>query len=663
MPSNFNYELLIKTLVGNNIPLNVQVIDGKIQLSANSKENIEQILQKLQYCFNSSAQLQEVLKYRFSAANVVAQSVTSSTQVSQQQSRAIPPATPKNAQDLLTSLIGEEVLENNAIAIASIFGKKSTVKDGVIFSREVTDANIIEAWRNNIEFLLRFFDNVTIEQIREAIDVEDKYLPEPLVITADVKNKSFARGLLQECFGLQQFENPLRVVAYFNLTRFYQFIYPPQMIYTQTDETTYTCTLDEEHFIAHLKALMQSSVLLKIFKNSANQNFALPIPLGLLPSAKKQQSYCLVIDTSLSMEEFNAHNILKEQVATFLTKLKQKCIDRGELPSDTFVKLIFFDGKVYEKQETTLNNVEGLISDVNRQALGNGTSLCGAINAAFNDARNRKLTDNRTHTIIFFTDGGENTLNQSGKNGMADIKSVKFYLQDVFDQYARSGLKLPHLFTFGYSNPSREILQSIANHTHSPYLELPDLNDFERILNDYSPEMRTQREIVDILTSISGTGSFSVPVYGNIGPQMPRVVIPLSGSQPLYLMQDNRKLSITFDPNNIPHQDLQTHLASISAQVTSIIIDPKITNKPNALKPMYDQLERLRPEASTASVATQEFFNELHQKLGGFLKNTYSIQTELLRPTVSTQSQSSNNNSDNNNINSSSNATRGYVVI
>lgn len=487
----------------------------------------------------------------------------------------------ETGKKILLRLFGN-AFEELGMHIDLLFGSTAMTKDRVLFSKVTTHSSVLDSWKASLDYLVAFFKNVSIEQIREAWLTEGCPLPTP---PDDMANQctelGLVSGLIQQCFGIFKNESPASGQIFFNFGRLWEFISVPNIQQQIVEEGTVELSISIKHLLSCLQALTQNRVLFRVYKSeeSINQYSAKAIFFGREPTIDMPMHITLIIDRSQSMEEYIEE--LKKQVMFVIIEL-------AKLNARARVRLVFFANDLIAKEFdiTNMREIEEFVKGI----LSKGsTRLFGTIVDELKELISQKITEKNNSIVLFFTDG---------RDTLANSESQKFPL--VESQIKSFGsLPLPKMFTAGFGDPDHVTLKKLAEIMGNSYIHLQKITDFSEVFEHINAN-RFQRDMIEFLVNIHDSiRRYRIPYYKSNSLQIPGVIIPLQkDDKPMSVELAGEQLVVTLKEEQIPIATLNDKLADLLIQAREVVAndETEVNTRLLQLKSYLTAIDSIDPD-------------------------------------------------------------------
>lgn len=437
---------------------------------------------------------------------------------------------------MLTSLFPHEIGAGFVFRPADIFDEKKGAhhKNGVLFSCEAKKPREKQMWEFSVENMLEFFDNVPIEEIRNALETQ-----QPLTFnddeSDDEQQQKIAKGLLLECFGTVDNRETGAKRLYFNFFKLFQLLYPPKL--KMENESL---VVDLEHLTMFMKQAVREGFLLStdgqpIFYEARS---TITKPLNLL--------FNLDMSGSMSGNE----RAYRRNIEDVLGELRQH-LPAAQLPTAKVSFQLFSDNVTAARQYnlTDVNNISRFLSELR---CSGGTALYRAIHDGFDYVSTATAKNN---IIVLFTDGDNTTHQDWGRRMVERAESVS----------NNSSLNLT-VFTLGLGNVKEQVLRDIANQTGTTYFPVARVDELKSRLLDNIDRLTFEHRIVSLLVN---SQTFKVPVPKNGSFSQAQVNIPMQAGKPVNLTVDGENYVVTLREPSQQNQLSEAGAAGLHAAVNA----------------------------------------------------------------------------------------------
>lgn len=640
MQERLNNNIELKTLIDALVNIedqtyDIQLDENKIILSAN-KETAEILNNNLNKVLASRNSFQKTRLYKINSGS-------QDLEDAQETSLEIPPTFPavltqENVQSIFFNLFdANEIEESTLISIKSLFNHEASIKNGTFYSRKTNIKAILGIWKNFVEYLIQHFEYASIADIRQAWLGNAHLKPPQNDVTQNINTeKTFAEGLIQQCFGIifhRNLQNPSQISdasIFFNYPRLYQLIFRPAIHLQPSTTNTQQHEIiinDKEHFFTYLQQLINGDgKLLRIYRNEEEVKMQM-LFLSSKPTITKPLLHVIVTDRSGSM--YANFKKLKEHLSNLLDELYA-------LDKHADVRLVFFSD-IIEIKEFNLTQLQEIKNYINTQEADGDTALYDTITEELKKYRENALSELYNISMVLFTDGKDT------------CKGNKVAIAQEFEKFQTLKLTAPKCFPMGFgAQYDRSLLEQVAAATGSECHDLKVIDDFQ-IIYSYLNSLLSDRKLMEIIAYFNEKSQqFNLPIYYENNVTLPNIILPLVDNAAVVSI-DNQKLNIQItDPRLIPIAN-NTDLLRESIQKIQAITATK--NLP--LKQLITQLGILSQSVKNlqnltqAETAAQNFIldkinshiNTAEKRLQeeGF---TYSIpsKTHLVQQTLDTYS-------------------------
>ncbi len=423
-------------------------------------------------------------------------------------------------------------------------------------------------------FLCAHFNAVNVQTLRKIISQ-----PEPLLhLQAPDKNIVTAKegeGFVQTCFGFIEDTSQM----YFNIGRFLQLIYPPQVHVEEMTESKTRVTISASHLLLYVKQLSRHGILFTV-KVEYGMASAHPVLLPQKETIAKPLMVFIVLDDSGSMADNRAELFLR--VRELIEKI-------ALVASEANIHLTIFSG---EKQQIIrkAKAKEFDYSVFNEPALSGQTALYDAMLAPLDQMKNMLKTHNTM--LVVFTDGQNN-------DGLIKEGRILAKISEIKKAVAQGDMP-PEIHAIGDGTVDRRVLNALAQAAlHKEYTNLGSFKDLGHILQKIE-DFEYSRVIAEFRTTVKGREeTHALPICLNGRPNVVRqVIIPLS--------KDPVKVSF-----NTPTKGQELALSQVTLQITA-------TQAQETMEEYQKQVKTIYADETTAPIVRIAQLNGVLSEMNTF---------------------------------------------
>ncbi|MBY0378677.1 MAG: VWA domain-containing protein [Gammaproteobacteria bacterium] len=452
-------------------------------------------------------------------------------------------ATIEDAKAMMEKLFGRDVMQGENPTNINFNTRFTHYENGVLLSEpRALSTRLGKMFSSEApisqNFLCAYFHNVNIDRLRAVIAGDSQSLPSP---SDEIMERERGEGFVQTCFGIVEIEdkNGERFIQmYFDIGRFLQLVYPPQLHCEGQDESKTRVTLSLSHLLLYVKQLSRHGLLFSVELEHGRVN-AYPLLLPHKETIKRPLTVFIVLDDSGSMEE--ARTNVFESVELFIRRV-------SAVAPQAQINLTIFSGR--DQHISRIKMAQHFNFDIFKMpSLNSKTALFDALSAPLSQMK--KQLNSHNNLLLILTDGQDNESKKSEKAISKEISEIK---RAVVDE----GAPPPAIYALGCGKEvNKDVLNTLAQSAgHQEYIALKNADQFATIIHNIE-QFEHRRVLTKFVTEINGKEemhTIPVPLHGN--PYVIReVTIPLSA----------KPVKVTF---STPTQGQELALEQVTLQIT-----------------------------------------------------------------------------------------------
>lgn len=365
--------------------------------------------------------------------------------------------------------------------------------------------------KRGLAFLCAHFNAVNVQTLRRIISQPDPDLhlqaPGNAIVTAKE-----GEGFVQTCFGFIEDTSQI----YFNIGRFLQLIYPPQVYVDEITEVKARVTISASYLLLYVKQLSRHGILFTVEVKHGKVS-AQPLVLPHKETIQKPLTVFIVLDDSGSMEKYR--DKLFENVRLLIGKI-------ALVAPKADICLTIFSGK--NQQKSYNGKAENFDFDCfNQVSLRGLTALYDAISGPLKQMKN--ILDKNNTMLIVFTDGQNN-------DSAVQERDISKQINDIRQAVGKGGMP-PEIYAIGYGEElDTNVLNGLARAAfHHEYTKLESFESLGAIMHGIEG-FEHGRVVAEFRTVIGGVEeTHTVPICLDEQPHVVRqVTFPLY-NQPVRL--------------------------------------------------------------------------------------------------------------------------------
>ncbi len=451
-------------------------------------------------------------------------------------------ATIEDARALMKKLFGDAVMQGENLTNINFNTRFTRYEQGVLLSEPRALSTHLGKMMSldaplSQNFLCAYFHHVSVEDLRAIIAEESAPLPQP---SEAILEESRGEGFVQTCFGIFEAEGDdgkRYIQMYFDIGRFLQFVYPPQLHCEAQNETRTCVRLSLSHLLLYVKQLSRHGLLFSVELQHGRVN-AHPLLLPHRETIVRPLNIFIVLDDSGSMRDCR-RDVFKS-VKSFIEKV-------AVIAPEAKIHLSIFSTKNDLSLQTNLAK-DFDFSIFNKPFVDRQTALYDALTTPLSDMKRQLNSHN--NMLLILTDGADNC---SATTQTGILKTIKDLKQAVLED----GAAPPAIYAVGYGEVDEKVLTALAESAgHQEYIAPQNVAEFSTIVQNIEG-FEHRRILAQFITEINGKKErhiIPIPLHGN--PHVVReVTFPLSADP----------VKVTF---STPTQGQELALQQITLQIT-----------------------------------------------------------------------------------------------
>ena len=510
------------------------------------QEHFDRVLQ-------SSESLDLQLSYTHNTAAISSSSSSAQAQTFERPSIQ----TVEQAKNFMKTLFGVDTMRGCSDCAINFDHFFVDYKHGVLSSNPKNFASY-ELAKNGQKFLCEHLDRVTTQDLRKIIAGEAEHLKAPDENKMDVMQ---GEGFVQTCFCIVEDKTDpkkLNFRMHFNIGRFLQLIYPPQIQAEEVTESKTRVTISASHLLLYVKQLSRHGILFTVEAKYGKVS-AQPLVFPHKETIQKRLTVFIVLDDSGSMEKY------RDELFKNVTLLIKKI---ALVAPKADIRLTLFSSK--NQQKNYKGKAENFdFACFSQPSLSGLTALYDAISTRLEQMKDILNTDNTM--LIVFTDGKNN-------DSVLKEEDILKQIAETQEAVSRGGMP-PEIHAIGYGEDlDTNVLNSLAEAAfHKAYTKLESFESLGAIMHGIEgfEHGRVVAEFRTVIDGIEQTNTLPICLDGQ--PHVVRqVTVPLS----------SKPVQVSF---TAPTKGQELALSQVTLQITVSYAQKQMKDYEERIETIYKE--------------------------------------------------------------------------